>query len=856
MFLRLSLSLSLLLFTYLFTSGQDDQLIRSLPEGSKIVVAGKKYDRGGLHNFFWGKHYRKEWGIPVKVRTINLDTIYGGLTPIKKGGGRQTQTLRLEDKEGRQYVLRSIDKTFGGALPDIFHGTFVEQIANDQVSVAHPYSALTIPSLAEQAGVYHTNPVIVFLPTTKSLGEYDKDFANKLYLFEERPDGDWSKAPFFGKSEKIVGTENILEKVLEDNDNIVDQEAYVRARLFDMFIGDWGRHEDQWRWAKFDVEKLNVYRPIPRDRDQTYTLFDGLLVGMGAGSPQVGFLQSFDYTIKDLKKYNYQARHLDRRFANEPSLDTWIKIAGDLKDKLADTAIEHAILKLPPEVYPVSGPTLIAKLKSRRDKLVEYAKDYYAFLAKEVDIPGSKKNELFEINGATPAETLVNIFRLTEKGEKKELLYTRIFKAEETSEIRLYGIGGNDRFVVYGNPGKDIRIRLIGSAQKDSFIDKSSGPAQKNILLYDNAENHFSKDNHFKYKLSSDSFIHRYEYDGYTYSRSGITKGISYSNEDEIFLSLGYSIMNHKWRKDPFASKHSIKVNYSLTQKSFSAQYSSVFTGLIGKADLVLAADWDDVRSYHYPGVGNNTIISNADKNFYRTRFREYRGAVGLQRKYGQYFKTGINVFYEGFQVYKDGNKFISSSTDPSIFNTKEFAGAEWSYNIENIKGKVIVEKGGKLEGRVSYTENLKDKARHFLKYSQMAGYIFSLAKGLTLGIKASAQWLDGDAEFYQLPSLGGGNTLRGFLRRRFFGKTAFSNQNELQWNFKFRSYLFNGTLGLLAIFDQGRVWQPGETSDLWHRAAGGGLMIAPFDMFSITGSYCRSNEAGRFNIRLGHLLK
>ena len=246
-----------------------------------VVIAGKQYKRGSLHNILWGSHYRKEWSTPVKVKTIKIDTAFGGLKPVEKGGGRQTKTLRLEDKNGKQYVLRSINKTFTKALPEVFQGTFIESVANDQVSVAHPYSAITVPMLAEAAKIFHTNPQIVFLPDQKGLGEYRAEFANQLYLFEERPDGFQGNAANFGNSEDVDGTEKMMRKIYEENDHRVDQEAFIRARLFDMFLSDWGRHEDQWRWATFEENGNKIYRPIPRDRDQAYTKFDGLLVAFG-----------------------------------------------------------------------------------------------------------------------------------------------------------------------------------------------------------------------------------------------------------------------------------------------------------------------------------------------------------------------------------------------------------------------------------------------------------------------------------------------------------------------------------------------------------------------------------------------
>ena len=95
---------------------------------------------------------------------------------------------------------------------------------------------------------------IVFIPEQPALDSFNKDFGNQLYMLEQRPDENWETAANFGNSKNIIGTEKMMEELIEDNDHSVDQLAYVRARLFDFFIGDWGRHEDQWRWASFQKD--------------------------------------------------------------------------------------------------------------------------------------------------------------------------------------------------------------------------------------------------------------------------------------------------------------------------------------------------------------------------------------------------------------------------------------------------------------------------------------------------------------------------------------------------------------------------------------------------------------------------
>jgi hypothetical protein len=51
----------------------------------------------------------------------------------------------------------------------------------------------------------------------------------------------------------------------------IDEAEYIKARLFDMLIGDWNRNEDQWRWGEYKKKKI-VYKPIPRDRDQAFKI--------------------------------------------------------------------------------------------------------------------------------------------------------------------------------------------------------------------------------------------------------------------------------------------------------------------------------------------------------------------------------------------------------------------------------------------------------------------------------------------------------------------------------------------------------------------------------------------------------
>jgi hemolysin activation/secretion protein len=94
--------------------------------------------------------------------------------------------------------------------------------------------------------------------------------------------------------------------------------------------------------------------------------------------------------------------------------------------------------------------------------------------------------------------------------------------------------------------------------------------------------------------------------------------------------------------------------------------------------------------------------------------------------------------------------------------------------------------------------------------------FYFPLSNRFVLAIKNGFANVTGDPEFYQLNPIGG-RKLRGYRRERFWGNTTYYNNNELQYLFNFKSFLFNGKAGLMAFADQGRVWLKNDKSDIWH---------------------------------------
>ncbi|MEN9686563.1 MAG: hypothetical protein RLZZ28_2349, partial [Bacteroidota bacterium] len=104
-----------------------------LKDSSVIMPAGNQFKASKWKQLWWGKHYRDDWIAPVRFPVIDLDKTAGGLVPVKVGGGRQTKSLRLLGGNGKEYLLRTMDKSLDQLVPENFRGSFVNDLVNDQL---------------------------------------------------------------------------------------------------------------------------------------------------------------------------------------------------------------------------------------------------------------------------------------------------------------------------------------------------------------------------------------------------------------------------------------------------------------------------------------------------------------------------------------------------------------------------------------------------------------------------------------------------------------------------------------------------------------------------------------------------
>ena len=183
-----------------------------------IAIAPAYNKVGKLHRVFFGNGYRSSWAAPVMLRICYLSKEKGGLTVVKEGGGLQTKSLRLSDRQGKEWVLRTVQKYPERGLPAGLRHGLARDILQDQVITAHPFASLTVPPLAAALGIPHSSPELIYLARDSALGQYNNSFANAVYLLEERePTGEADT----DNTEKV-------QQALQNNHDVKVQQQLVR----------------------------------------------------------------------------------------------------------------------------------------------------------------------------------------------------------------------------------------------------------------------------------------------------------------------------------------------------------------------------------------------------------------------------------------------------------------------------------------------------------------------------------------------------------------------------------------------------------------------------------------------------
>jgi hypothetical protein len=822
---------------------------------SVVVAANVKYINASKgKKFFLGENYREEWATPVQLKVFNINKENGGYKIESLGGGKQTKSLRLRDKKGREWTLRTVNKDPEKAIPENLRGSLAQDIVEDMISAANPYAPLTIPPLANAAGIVVATPQVYFVPDDPAFGIYRSMFANTVCMLEEREPG--------SPAGETKSTAKVINKMLEDNEHHVDQEAVLNARLLDMLIADWDRHFDQWRFATKDTGKGKLYFPLPRDRDQAYFASDGFLLRR-ISKNLMPYLKGFRRTIPRVEWLAWEARDFDRLFMNNIDGEKWKEILNDFHANITDQVIDNAVKKLPPNVYAINGPAIAKTLKSRRDFLKKSAgMRYYNFLSREVDVIGSNKDEYFKISKDNKGLMNLSVYKRKANNDTGALMYTRSFKPSETKEVRLYGLNGDDYFDIADDVTANIRVRLIGGRGNDTF--NVAGKNEKYVYDLNAEKNYIKNGRNAKNYMSDDPSVNQYDVTGYRYNYHRFPRiNIGFNPEDKLMIGIGFLNRTYGFRKEPFATQNKLTTLYAINRGSYQVRYNGEFNQVIKqKHDLVANGEIVHPTLNNFFGLGNDTK-NERDREYYRVRYNYAQAEILLRNRL-----FSVANFYIGPHIYhywnrpEDnknkilGNPSLTGFDSVSVYSTKTYLGGKLGLNIDNLNNDLLPTRGVLWNTEFSTQFGMNEQSNNLTRlitdltlYSSLS-YPAKVVSVLRLG---GGRIYSKEYEYFQALSIGANNYLRGFRKNRFSGSGLAYGSLELRIKLLgSKSYIFPGDIGLIGFNDVGRVWVKNDQSKKWHYSYGGGLYYAAYNLALISATIGFSEEEKLFNFTIG----
>lgn len=823
---------------------------------------------GFLRRFFLGEHYREAHTLKLDFAQLLLAETAGGLRPLKIGGGNQTNSLRLVDPSGGQWALRSTSKDPSRFLPYPMNQIpALNRLLEDWFTSTHPAAALAIPPMAAAVGIYHARPRLMYLPDQAALAPFRGYISDEVVLLERRP-----KKPKQGELPAHLGggasphgptryrsTVDMLGKLAAKPwKHRVDQEMMLRARLFDLFVGDWDRHEDQWRFARIpQADGSTLYRPVPRDRDQAFANYDGALLVVGRLTlPELRKLRPFSEDYGNLEWLAYNARFIDPVLLNGLSRETWMRVAQEVQAALSDEVIAAGLRRWSRKAYALDGLRIEKVLRARRDALLRVAWAFYAQINRDVEVVASEADDRIDLYYQADGRLRVEL-RRDKKGAAT--YFARDFDAA-TETLSLYALGGRDQLRVHGPPHDRIRVHFVGGAGKDkvraagdvpvdashlAVYDRPKGLKVASSIRVDDRRSHSSYRNHY------DRYDPHHEP-----LRIGGLPSFQMNPDDGVYLGGTMQLTVPGFKRRPFASSHALRAFFATATLGADVGYVGTFPETLGVLDqTVELSATTPTATRNFFGFTNAFVDPGAQgRNFFRVRQMQLRASYGVAWRYPfAGLRLGLRADAIVVDTEATTGRFVLQSPDvaPELLEARYFAGGTALASVQTLDNPAYPKRGVAAELSASLRSDLTPGNRRVGTSGSFAAALathlpLSRSQRFVLSSRVRTEGIVGNFPFYFAPTLGD-QELRAFNAEQLAGNGVFAQSTDLRVELlRFRRVL-PSALGLAASVDHGLAFGPSVASGgSYHLSLGGSVFWAILDTIGLSVGYYRGIEDGQ----------
>lgn len=281
----------------------------------------------------------------------------------------------------------------------------------------------------------------------------------------------------------------------------------------------------------------------------------------------------------------------------------------------------------------------------------------------------------------------------------------------------------------------------------------------------------------------------------------------------------------------------------------FRASTPLISGGVVDRVNFEVGSGYSSRRSDDFYGIGNDSRL--ADKSRFRTVSRD--AAVGLTAEFDNAWKSGFHVGYRNIGVTNPrgapSTQDVFRNADvPGLFTGAALRSVALSVERDTTHETPIETEGGRERVEVSLNEGVGKGDFSYWKYRLDFQHYFPLSRDQRTvvsvrGMAETNQEKGGSQiPFFDLPSLGDWDTLRGFSNYRFHDKSALA----LGVEYRYRIWQ---ALDWAFFIDEGQVArEPGDFGlKRFHTGYGARLIAFPKSDRLVSFDVGHSKEGWQF---------
>lgn len=651
-----------------------------------------------------------------------------------------------------------------------------------------------------------------------------------------------------------LNTKQFLHLLHEDALHKLDKASYLRKRLLDFLVGNSNINTEEEKWVIQQKGNEKLLQPYLYKYNNQYMKYDGTYKLITKLIDAYKHLEPYDDKIKNIKKHSKKFIGLDVNLVSDLPYNVWQAEVSFIKDKLNPKALD-SIKQNMPKGLPLSTINMLFEALSKRiNNLHSIAAEYYNLIAPNKVVTATNKNNLIDIerNGS-----LIVIKIYDEQKGKTTPIQVNEFSVNNTKEIWVYGLDGNDYFEVKGVSKKYIPIKLIGGNNTDKYEITNGNKVQ----VYDSKSNTFTVLKHrARVKLSENKNVTNYNANKYKQTKNKIKPKIGANPDDGIFLGLvnEYTVLG--FEQNPHTQFHQVSANFYLGTSGFKLGYYGEKANAYKSFNAFVKLGYQSPNySTNFFGFGNETpnFDDNLKLDYNRVRMENVDVDLGVFKKHKNYYMSG-QLFFESRKIDQTPDRFVSSETlffpDANFFERKNYAGVAANYEYINITipfaDNLVVRP--KIALRTTVNLNKLNNTNVSLAPSLFLAHPLYSDKIVLDATLSYAHVFGKDVPFYQAASIGGSSGLRGYRNQRFTGQSSLIASTNFKWFVKeLESEILPLQFGVLGGVDAGRVWVEEEKSSEIHSDYGMGLWLQTSDMIKAELQAFNAKEGMRFTINV-----